>query len=78
MNTQTGFYEGVEDGITYQLTFEQMNALKAFFHLLSSGYEPRILTWYNSLSGWEKQKVKRLNAPLKPDDFFPDPEWTEQ
>lgn len=69
----TGFYEGEEAGITYQLSFEQMNDLKHYFRG-SQGFEPKITTWYNALSRIDKLKIKRLSVPQAPDDFFPDPE----
>jgi hypothetical protein len=61
-NISTGFYEGTDGGITYQLTYSQMNALKDYFHLRGSGYEPRIITWFNSLNKAEKSQVTIINS----------------
>ena len=75
-NIKTGFYEGTENGILFQLTFEQLQDLKKFF-TGSQGFEPRIITWYNSLNRFDKKKVRHRGAPELPDDFFPDPEAPE-
>lgn len=76
MNIKTGFYEGEENGIIYQLTFEQYNDMKTYYKG-SWGYEPTITAWYHSLSRFDKPNVKRLNAPRPADDFTPDPDWPE-
>lgn len=75
LNTKTGYYEVIENGITYKLTFSQMNAMKLFFS--GRGYVAKISDWYNSLPHFEKVKVKRLGVPSSGDDFTPDPEYIE-
>jgi len=72
-NTVSGLYESTEAGITYQLTFPQMNSMKAFFRLGET--EATVSAWYASLNAWERKKVKRLNAPPSRDEFFPDPSY---
>lgn len=76
MNPKTGFYEGIEEGITYQLTFEQMNDLKYYFRG-SNGFTPTISIWYNSLDRFKKKEIKRHGQQRPADDFSPDPEWDE-
>lgn len=65
-------YEGIENGITYQLTFSQMNALKQYYHLRSYHGTPSIGEWYDQLDQYDKKDVKRLNVPGEQDDFYPD------
>jgi len=76
-NFSTGFYEEKEGDISYLLTFEQVNHLKNYFHLLNSGYEPRVSTWYKSLPKAERSKVRMTGAPAEPEDFYPDPEYPD-
>ena len=73
-NNTTGYYEGEENGITYILTYSQMNALKQYFHL-NHLLIPTFTAWYNSLNQFDRKEVKRLNTPCGPQDFFPDIEY---
>ena len=51
-----------------------MNASKNYFHL-NHLLTPTITIWYNSLNQFDRKKVKRLNAPVGFQDFFPDVEY---
>lgn len=73
-NMQTGYYESTEGGITYQLTYSQMNEMKKSF-FSGSAFTATLTQWYNSLPGLERNKVKRIGAPEQPTDFYPDPEY---
>jgi len=74
-NSKTGLYETIENGITYQLTYSQMNGMKMFFK--HNGYMAQVNTWFNSLTKVEKKAVKRTGEPKEPDDFIPDREWED-
>lgn len=73
LNTLTGFYEGIEKGVTYQLTFSQMNDLKSFY-IGAKMTDATIEAWYNSLDRFAKKDVKRLNIPPG-EAFYPDQEY---
>jgi len=75
-NSSTGLYDGEENGITYHLTFSQMNDMKNHYRG-SVGNSPTLIDWYNSLTRPEKKAIKRTGAPQQPDDFTPDREWDE-
>lgn len=75
-NPKTGFYESQEEGITYQLTFTQMNELKEYYRG-SNGFTPTMLEWYNSLDRFKKKEIRRHGQQKPEDDFTPDPEWPE-
>ena len=68
LNTKTGYYEAREDGILYQLTFEQMNDMKHHVNYHHKG----MLGWFNNLSLLEKKKVKRSGHKEEHSGFWPD------
>lgn len=71
-NPKTGYYEVTEAGITYQLTFSQMNDLKTYYSG-SQGYTPTFSAWYNSLDRFAKKEIKLAGTSPAADYFFPDP-----
>lgn len=73
-NNATGLYEAEEAGITYQLTYEQLNDLKGFYKHCG-GMAPTFDAWYASLDRFAKKKIKRLGVAPPPDDFYPDTEY---
>jgi len=71
-NLRTGLYEATENGVTYQLTFVQMNDLKIYCWESLDGLIPTVETWYNSLSSYSWKAVKRIGAERESDGFYPD------
>ena len=71
LNLKTGFYEGVENGVTYQLNFSQMNDLKIYCRL-NHGSIPTLETWYNDLSSFSRKAVKTIRPEFEETEFFPD------
>lgn len=62
-----GVYKLEEDGITYELTYEQFNDLKAA--------KTSVALWYNNLDRFSKKRVIRHGFTQTDDNgFYPDAE----
>lgn len=72
LNLRTGFYEGTENGVLYQLTFAQMNDLKIYCRVSHGSLIPTIETWYKDLTSYSRKAVKRVGAEIDSDGFYPD------
>ena len=64
--TVLGVYKLTEMDITYELTYEQFNRLKA-----SKAYT--VEEWYNKLDRFERKELKRYgNTKVDNNGFYPD------
>lgn len=76
-NPQSGFYEILEDGITYKMQLEETRSLKDYFRdfRTESGTKfPSIEGWFNVLPKLAKKRVIR-EGNIKPPEyngFYPD------
>lgn len=72
MNPRTGYYEGVEDGIVYQLNFLQLNDFKVYHQSLNGLSVATLKGWYNNLSAFSRKRVKIISGEVPENDFYPD------
>ena len=62
-----GVYKFEENGITYDLTYEQFNQLKVARSTIGA--------WYNNLDMFSKKEIVRYgNLPVENNGFYPDAE----
>jgi hypothetical protein len=71
LNFKTGLYESIENGVTYQLTFSQMNDLKIYCRVSHGSMIPTIETWYNDLTSYSRKAVKFIKPEIEGTQFYP-------
>lgn len=80
-NPKSGFYEILEEGITYKMELEETRSIRDYYrHYQGSGWNdfPTVAGWYKDLkNGVKKLVIREGNIKQVPDGFFPDPDYQD-
>ena len=72
LNFKTCLYEATENGVTYHLTFSQMNDLKIYCRESYGSLSPTVETWYNNLTSYSRKEVRVYKPGIEFTDFYSD------